>query len=481
MRGPRSRRPASTLGDQGNEMEFLLNGRTARGDGFPAHTTLLEYLRATGLTGAKEGCAEGECGACAVAVVAPDGGGSRYRAVNSCLVFLPAVAGQEVYTVEGLARGGRLSEPQRAIAEGGGSQCGYCTPGFVVSLFTEYYRPGRSGPCDPHAMGGNLCRCTGYRPLRDAALSLGAPPADGFRERLARPAPPLEAMALEAGGTRFERPASLAGCLALLAAHPEARLVAGATDLAVEANLRGRRWPLLVSVEGVPELRGFAETEVAIEIGAGLTLAEVEERWTLAPPAVREWFALFASPLIRNRATLGGNLATASPVGDAAPLLLALEAELRLAGPRGERTAPLAGFFTGYRQTALRPGELIAAVRIPKPLPARLAFYKAAKRALDDISTVAAAFAVDVDADGRVERARAAYGGVAATPVVVAEFGRALLGRSWNAAAVRAAQEAVASALAPIGDHRGSARYRLALAQSLIEKFWNEAREAWAA
>ena len=462
-------------------MDFLLNGRTARLDGVPANTTLLEYLRAHGLTGAKEGCAEGECGACAVAMVAPAGNRSRYRAVNSCLLFLPAVAGQEIYTVEGLARGQSILEPQSAIAQAGGSQCGYCTPGFVVSLFAEYYRPQRTGPCDPHAMGGNLCRCTGYRPLRDAALSLNAAPSDAFRQRLDRPAPPLAPIAVESGGLRFERPTSLADCLSLLQAHPQARLVAGATDLAVERNLRGRRWPMLISLEALAELRHFTETGDAIEIGAGLTLAELEERWTSAPAALRQWFALFASPLIRNRATLGGNLATASPVGDAAPLLLALGAKVRLAGSRGLRSLPLRDFFTGYRQTALRPAEILAAISIPKPLPARLAFYKASKRALDDISTVAAAFALDVDSAGRIARARAAYGGVAATPVLLDDFTRALLHRSWDQYAVRSGQQAVAEALSPLSDHRGSAAYRLALAQSLIEKFWVETREAQAA
>ena len=462
-------------------MEFLLNGRVARAEGVAANTTLLEYLRANGLTGVKEGCAEGECGACAVAMVTADGDGSRYRAANSCLMFLPSVAGQEVYTVEGLACGGRLSEPQSAIAFGGGSQCGYCTPGFAVSLFAEYYRPGRTGPCDPRVMDGNLCRCTGYRPLRDAALSLGAAPDDQFRQRLERRAPPVMPISLDAGGTRFQRPDSLAACLDLLDAHREARLVAGATDTAVERNLRGRRWPLLVSVEGIAELRRFGETEEAVEIGAGLTLAELEEYWSSAPDAVREWFALFASPLIRNRATLGGNLATASPVGDAAPLLLAMDTEIRLASSRGVRSIALSDFFTGYRETALRGGEMIAAIRIPKPLPARLAFYKAAKRRLDDISTVAAAFALDTDASGRITQALAAYGGVAATPVRIEEFSRALLGRRWDQAAVRAAQQAVAASVSPLSDHRGSAAYRLALAQSLIEKFWHKTRETRAA
>ncbi len=467
-------------------MEFLLNGRAVQTDGFPAHTTpRLEYLRSSGFTGAKEGCAEGECGACAVLLVAPvatpDGAGSRYRAVNSCLLLLASLAGQEVYTVEGLASTGQLGEPQRAIAEGGGSQCGYCTPGFVVSLFAEYYRPGRSGPCDPHAMGGNLCRCTGYRPLRDAALSLGDAPADAFRERLTHPAPAVAAFSTDDAGSRFERPASLAACLSLLGAHPEARLVAGATDLAVEANLRGRRWPMLVSVEGLRELKIFSETSDEVELGAGLTLAEVEERWISAPAPVREWFALFASPLIRNRATLGGNLATASPVGDSAPLLLALDAAVCVAGPDGSRSIPLSDFFTGYRRTALGPAEVIVSLRVPKPLPSRLAFYKVSKRLMDDISTVAVAFALETDAAGRITHARAAYGGVAATPVMVPGFGQALLGRAWNQSAVRAAQAAVAVAIAPIGDHRGSAAYRLAVAQSLIEKFWWETREARAA
>lgn len=462
-------------------MDFLLNGRKVRTNGFPAHATLLAYLRETGLTGAKEGCAEGECGACAVLWVAPDGTGSRYRPVNSCLVLLHSLAGQEIYTVEGLARGGELSAPQRAIAESGGSQCGYCTPGFAVSLFAEYYRPDRKGPCDPMAMAGNLCRCTGYRPLRDAALSLCESPTDPFRARLDAAAPIIDTFSAKCPDARFERPASLAGCIDLLAKHPEARLIAGATDVVVEMNLLGRRWPVLVSIEGIPELREFREEYQEIEIGAGLTLAEVGDQWTSMPAVVREWLELFASPLIRNRATLGGNLATASPVGDSAPLLLALDAELRLVGQEGVRTLPLREFFSGYRQTALRPAELILSVRVPKPLPSRLAFYKVAKRVMDDISTVAAAFAVWRDGAGRVARARAAYAGVARTPVLVEGFGRALAGHTWDAAVLRDAQAAVGRALAPITDHRGSGAYRLAVAQALIEKFWWGTHEAEAA
>jgi xanthine dehydrogenase small subunit len=462
-------------------MELLINERAVDARGFPAHLTLLDFLRSQGLTGTKEGCAEGECGACAVALVASRGAGSTLRVVNSCLLFLPMLAGQEVYTVEGLARDGRLSEPQRAIAEHGGSQCGYCTPGFAVSLFAEYHRPGRTGPCDPHAMGGNLCRCTGYRPLRDAALGLGTPADDDFQRRLRRPAPDVGAFSMPHAEFAFERPSSLADCLALLEAHSEACLVAGGTDLAVEANLRGRRWPLLVSTEAVQELREFRHADGEVEIGAGLTLSEIEAHWTDAPSVMHHWFELFASPLIRNRATLGGNLATASPVGDAAPLLLALDAQVNLASREGYRRISLNEFFLAYRQTALRRGEVMVSVSIPKPYPEHVAFFKVAKRALDDISTVAAAYAVTLDSGGRVAHCRIAYGGVAATPVRVYAAEEALMGLPWSESAVRPAQRAIASDLRPMSDHRGSAEYRLAVAQTLLEKFFHQTQHAEAA
>jgi xanthine dehydrogenase small subunit len=419
--------------------EFLLNGRPVRAEGCSPQTTLLDFLRSRGLTGAKEGCAEGECGACTVAMVRPRGDGSAYVPVNSCLLLLPMVAGHEIVTVEALADGGAMAPVQQAIAEAGGSQCGYCTPGFVMSLFAEQYRPGRSGPCDPHAMSGNLCRCTGYRPIRDAALSLGDPPAGALLDRLRVPAPDPGS----ASFAGFARPGTLAECVVLLAEHPEARLIAGGTDLAVESNLKGKRFPYLISVDALRELRDFHETADGIEIGAGLTLSEIElpHRWW------DEWRTLFASPLIRNRATLGGNLATASPIGDAAPLLLALGAEVRIVGAAGERTVPLDRFFLAYRETELAPGELLVSVRIPKPLPDVVRFYKVAKRRMDDISTVAACFTL------RAGALRMAFGGVAAIPVLVHE----------------------GETLHPIGDHRGSAAYRLAMTESLLAKFRYEA------
>jgi xanthine dehydrogenase small subunit len=467
--------PLSSSGESSPIVEFQLNGKSVLAQG-GLHTTLLDFLRARGLTGAKEGCAEGECGACAVVMVRQNGAGSAYIPINSCLMLLPMVAGREIYSVEALAQQGKLAEVQLAMIEHGGSQCGYCTPGFVMSLFAEHYRVGRTGPCDPHATAGNLCRCTGYRPIRDAALSLGPAPNDVFTERLSQPTPALNAFSCRTGETVFHRPSTLDECLSFLA-QPDARLVAGATDLAVESNLRGRRFPHLVSVEALPELRVFRETENALELGAALTLSEIENHWTDAPAFFREWLELFASPLIRNRATLGGNLATASPIGDSAPLLLALDAQVTIAGPAGQRTLPLASFFRGYRQTALAAGELLVSIVLPKPLPQHVRFFKAAKRRMDDISTIAAGMAVNVDDSGRVQHARLAYGGVAPVPTRVIEAEESLLGRPWDEATIHRTQAILERSLKPISDHRGSAAYRLALAQSLLEKFWWEQHE----
>ncbi len=439
-------------------------------DAFP-ETTLLDYLRAEGLTGAKEGCAEGECGACTVVLVGPHDEGSAYRAVNSCLMFLPMAAGHEIYTVEALARDGSLCEAQVAMAAGGGSQCGYCTPGFVMSLFAEQYRPDREGLCDPHQMGGNLCRCTGYRPIRDAALSLGPAPAGSFRDRLTLPPPRLEAIA----GPRFSRPTTLEDCVSVLAADPEAKVIAGGTDLGVEANLKGKRWKHLVSLEAIPELQAFEESAERVLIGAGLPLTDVLRRWNYAP--LKECLVPFASPTIRNRATLGGNLGNASPIGDSAPLLMALNATLHLVGLAGRRAVPLASFFTGYRETALLPGEFITAVEVPKPFGYLVRFFKVSKRRIDDISTVAAGFAISLDADGQVSLARLAFGGVAERTVRAREAEDVLVGQPWTQASIARAQAALAGTLKPMTDHRGSAAYRLAVAQSLLEKLWYESME----
>jgi xanthine dehydrogenase small subunit len=387
-------------------------------------------------------------------------------------MFLPTAANREFYTSESLAERGDLSEVQQAMAAAGGSQCGYCTPGFVMSLFVEQHRRDRDGPCDPLAMGGNLCRCTGYRPIRDAAYAVVDAPRGPFRDRLDLPTPALDPFSVDG----FSRPSTLDECITILQSHRDATLIAGCTDLGVESNLRLKRWPHLVSVEAIPELHQWSESDGSVRIGAALPLSDMARLWRSAPRVVHEWLDLFASPPIRNRATLGGNLATASPIGDAAPLLLALDASVHIVGALGARVQPLASFFTGYRQTVLQRGEIIRSIEIPKPLPAVVRFYKVAKRRLDDISTVAVAMALDRDRSGRVRRARFAFGGVAATPLLAVEAEQAILGQVWNENAVERVQEVLSRVLAPMSDHRGSKEYRREVAKSLVEKFWWESR-----
>jgi xanthine dehydrogenase small subunit len=433
-------------------------------------TTALDWLRGIGLTGAKEGCAEGECGACSVLVARPGAAApTEWTAVNACLLPAASLAGQEVVTAEGLGTPDDLHPVQRELAERGGSQCGYCTPGFVCSMAAEYYRPRRGvdDGFDQHALSGNLCRCTGYRPIVDAAAALGAPTAgDCLSMRTTAPPPPVEPVRMPG----YVRPTDLAEATALLR-EDGATVVAGATDLGVEVNLRGLRPPLLVAVDRLEELRGLEVTEEHAEIGAALSLTEVERLLAGRLPLLDAVFPQFASRLIRNGATIGGNLGTASPIGDLPPALLALDASVVLVSADGERVLPLADYFTGYRQTVRRPDELVRAVRVPLPAARLTAFHKIAKRRYDDISSVAVAFALHVE-DGTVTRARIGLGGVAATPIRALAAEEALTGRPWDEPTVREAAEALAGEGTPIDDQRASAAYRRAmLGQSLLRLF----------
>ena len=470
------------------EARLVVNGRTRELGAVGGHVTLLEWLRDSGLTGCKEGCAEGECGACAVLVAREDGPGrSRWVAINACLVPAAAFDRQEVVTAEGLGQPGRLHPVQREMAERGGSQCGYCTPGFICSMAAEYYRPGRRpaagdehGPTgfDLHALSGNLCRCTGYRPIRDAAYALGQPDAgDPFQARLAEPAPPPAVTATSSAQGRYVRPAGLAEALELLAANPDARLLAGSTDWGVELNIRHARAALTVGIDRIEELREFSCGRDRIDIGAALSLSEIEALLAGRVPLLDQMFPQFASRLIRNGATLGGNLGTASPIGDTTPALLALDATLVLASTAGEREVPLADYFTGYRQSVKRPDELIKTIRIPLPVAPVTAFHKIAKRRFDDISSVAVAYALRLDEERRVASVRIGLGGVAATPLRALAAEDALTGAPWTLQTVAAAAEEMARAGTPIGDHRASEAYRIEMLRNSLLKFYAENEE----
>ncbi|TRW43490.1 xanthine dehydrogenase small subunit [Georgenia yuyongxinii] len=493
-------------------IQVTVNGRPRVAASVSPHTRLLDWLRGEGLTGAKEGCAEGECGACAVLVARPDGPGrTRWTALNACLPPVLAFDGQEIITAEGLGTapgtGTRenLHPVQREMADRGGSQCGYCTPGFVCAMAAEYYRPDRSpagdgteahpstgtavtgiehaadherGPngFDLHALSGNLCRCTGYRPIRDAAYALGSPhPTDPLAQRHQRGAPPVQHTVVAADGAQFVRPATLDELLRRLAEEPTARLVAGATDLGVEVNIGHARPALVLAVDRLEELRTLDVGADRIEIGAALTLSEAEHALAGRVPLLGALFPQFASRLIRNAATLGGNLGTGSPIGDAAPVLLALDATVVLASLDGEREVALAEYFTGYRQSVRAPGEVIRAVRLPVPLAPRTGFYKIAKRRFDDISAVAVAVAMRLDGDV-VQSVRIGLGGVAATPVRARRTEAVLTGATWDPATAAEAAALLRTEGTPLDDHRASARYRAAMLEQALLKFYAEER-----
>ena len=463
---------------------LTVNGElTALGD-ISVHTTVLDWLRDRGLTGAKEGCAEGECGACSVMVARPGTDSqTEWTAVNACLLPVASLDGQELITSEGLGSPDELHPVQKEMAVRGGSQCGYCTPGFICSMAAEYYRPGRAGGesdhehgpngFDLHSLSGNLCRCTGYRPIRDAAYALGAPAEnDTFAARrdAAPPAPAATGMVSAEG--EFVRPASLEGVLELFAERPDAQVVAGSTDLGVQVNIFGSRPSLTIAIDRLEELREFSFGTDEVRLGAALTLTEIERRLAGRVPLLAQLMPQFASRLIRNGATIGGNLGTGSPIGDTPPALLALDASLVLASSRGERVVPLAEYFTGYRQTVKEPDELIRTIVIPLPLAPMTAFHKIAKRRFDDISSVAIGYAVLVS-DGVVREARIGLGGVAATPLRARATEAALVGRPWTEETVRIAAGVMAAEGTPMDDHRASSSYRSAmLGQSLLRFYF---------
>jgi len=469
--------------------QVSVNGTPRNFEG-PPHVNALDFLRAQGLTAAKEGCAEGECGACAIMVARPDTDGTtRWTSVNSCLLPAASLDGQEVITAEGLADED-LHPVQEEMAVRGGSQCGYCTPGFICSMATEFYRPERAEdaetPCDEHgpngfdlhSLSGNLCRCTGYRPIKDAAYALGEPASDDpLAARRGQPAPAPVATDITAADTaggelgRFRRPATLTDALQILADEPDTQLVAGATDFGIEVNLKGVRAKSVVAIDQLPELRGIRHTDECIELGAAHTLSELERELRGSIPLLGSLFPQFASRLIRNAATIGGNLGTGSPIGDTPPALLALEAQLVLSSARGQRIVDLAEFFTGYRETIAAADELISAIRIPLPLAPLTSFQKIAKRRFDDISSVAIGYAMTVE-DGVIKKARIGLGGVAATPLRARNTEAQLEGAAFTLDTVRAAANVLAGEGTPMDDHRASAKYRIAMLRSSLERFY---------
>ena len=469
------------------KLQFILDGQVRSVGAIDPTTTVLQWLRgAERRCGTKEGCAEGDCGACTVVLGELAGDppeGVRLRAVNACLLLLPALDGKALFTVESLqAQGPALHPVQQALVDCHGSQCGFCTPGFVMSAFA-LYESERAPPSRQRideVLAGNLCRCTGYRPIVDAvrqAYAAGTGAGADARTALAAALRGLaggEPLDLAHGGKRFVAPRTLPALASFLVDHPGALLVAGGTDLGLWVTKEHRDLPLVVSVNEVPELRAIQATEVGLTLGAAVT-------YTDALPALSAYHAdlgalvrRIGSTQIRNAGTLGGNLANASPIGDTPPALLALDATVTLRRGAEERELPLSTFFAGYRKTALRPGELLTRIHLPRGAPGRLfRVYKVSKRFDQDISAVCGAFALELEA-GRVRSARVAYGGMAAVPVRSAAAEAALTGRPFDEATVEAAAAAVEAELSPISDMRASAAYRRRVAGNLLRKLWLE-------
>lgn len=469
-------------------IQFYFRGAIHRIEGSAPTRTLLQYLREDlHQTGTKEGCAEGDCGACTVVIGELSGGDGeemlQLRAVNACIQFLPAIDGKALFTVEDLASDGDLHPVQQALVDRHGSQCGFCTPGFAMSLFALYENQPECPERDEidHTLSGNLCRCTGYRPIVDATRDAYALPRRPLNRQPVIAAlkalaalPPLD---YQGNGQRSHSPRSLAELAALRLALPDARLVAGGTDVGLWVTKQGRDLGEIIHLGAVPELKTVSIGRERLEIGAGVTLTDAFAALTAFEPNWAELARRFASTPVKNAGTLGGNVANGSPIGDSMPALIALGARIVLQHGDSLRELPLEDFYVDYQKTALQRGEFVRALRLDAPAEAlRRVFrsYKVAKRLDQDISAVCAGLAVHVDGDGIIRRARIAFGGMAATPKRAVNCELALLGRPWDLDTVRHAMQVLREDYRPLADVRASSEYRLSIAGNLLQRFWLE-------
>ncbi|WP_422845721.1 xanthine dehydrogenase small subunit [Acidovorax sp. M2(2025)] len=494
-------------------LQFLRRGQPVALGNVPPDRTLLSVLREDlGCTGTKEGCGEGDCGACTVVLGEARDGQLHYSAVNSCIRLAHSIDGMALWTVEDLAEdpliqpvgdappvlAAGLHPAQEAMVQCHGSQCGFCTPGFVMSLFGMYQK--HVVPALPKADGllptegvlapitrelaqeelsGNLCRCTGYRPILDAAQQMAQLPPQAVNE--AEVLQKLELLAqsrqaLEANSS-YIAPITLPALLAARAAHPEAQVVAGCTDVGLWVTKQHKQYARILDVTRAAELREVRQDAQHIALGAAVSLTDAFAALVAQWPQLRSFASRFAGLPVRNAGTLGGNVANGSPIGDSMPLLIALRAQVVLASSaRGERTLALEDLYTGYRQNVMAPDELLVRILVPRPgVTEALRAYKISKRFDDDISAVCLAVNLDIEG-GTVRRASIGAGGVAATPARARQAEAALTGQPWTADTVARAAAALQAEFSPISDMRASGAYRRAVLASLLQRFWLESQ-----
>ena len=468
-------------------LRFVLGHRPHALPDVAPDRTLLDVLREDlRCTAVKEGCASGDCGACTVAVAeAEEGGRLHWRAINSCIRLAHSVEGMAVFTAEDIAgEGGRLHPAQRAMLECHGSQCGFCTPGFVMSLFTLHrQRDGAAVSRDEaqHALSGNLCRCTGYRPILDAAQTMHHWPdvpldESGLLQQLKLLAQDGRAPVADSASNFYATPTTLAELLRLRAAYPQALVAAGTTDVGLWVTKQHRRFGQIIDVTRVTELRRIERGAHSLSIGAAASLTEAFDALAESRPQLKPFFDRFAGLPVRESGTLGGNVANGSPIGDSMPLLIALGATLVLASTRGERTLPIEDFYLAYRKTALAPDEVLARIEVPQPTPHEwLRADKISKRFEDDISAVCLAVALQVE-DGVIHSARIGAGGVAAVPARAIQTEAALAGQPCAEATFDAAATVLEAEFKPLSDMRASSAYRRAVLGNLLRRGWQQSQ-----
>ncbi len=458
-------------------IKFMLNNEMRAVSGLPPTTTILQYLRLQErLTGTKEGCAEGDCGACTVIVGKLENGKMAYEAINACIVFLPTLDGRHLITVENLG----MNAVQKAMVSCHGSQCGFCTPGFVMSLTAcMNNHENASDENIQDAISGNLCRCTGYRPILDAARQ-----ANKSQERhLKTDMEALEGLqrarmfAYEHGGRQFFSPHTPEDLAEVCAQHPGATLLGGGTDVGLWVTKRHKHLETVIYTGNVAALREVKKTAAGLEIGGAVSYAHAFESLAAYDPSMEVLLRRFASTQIRNLGTVGGNIANGSPIGDGPPPLIALGARLVLRSKSGVREIPLEEFFIAYGKQAREKGEFVEKIIVPaKPENVLFRVYKISKRFDQDISAVCAAFAIELR-DGKVASARIAFGGMAGTPKRATHAEKSLTGKPWSEEAVRGAMSEMEKDYQPLTDMRASAGYRMQVAQNLLYRCFVESAQ----